>query len=71
MAETINYRFVMRRALAATWVSLNDVLLEGEYGYEKDTGKVKIGDGSTPWNDLDYFAGSGGVSDSRDFWLFG
>lgn len=61
MAETISYRFVMRRALAATWVSLNDVLLEGEYGYEKDTGKVKIGDGVTPWNDLDYFAGSGGA----------
>lgn len=61
MAETINYRFRMRRALAATWVTLNDVLLEGEWGYEKDTGKVKIGDGVTAWNDLGYFAGSGGA----------
>lgn len=55
-AEVIDYRFRMRRALAATWVSLNDVLLEGEYGYEKDTGKIKIGDGVTAWNDLDYFS---------------
>lgn len=64
MAETINYRFVMRRALADTWATLNDVLLEGEYGFEKDTGKVKIGDGSTPWNDLDYFE-SGGAAGVR------
>ena len=61
MADVIDYRFRMRRALAATWTSLNDILLEGEYGYEKDTGKVKIGDGVTAWNDLGYFAGSGGA----------
>jgi hypothetical protein len=62
MADTINYRFVMRRALAATWTSLNEILKEGEWGYEKDTSKVKIGDGVTAWNDLDYFAGSPGLT---------
>ena len=60
MPEPIKYRFVMRRALAATWVTKNDVLLEGEYGFEKDTKKVKIGDGATPWNDLDYMTTGGG-----------
>lgn len=62
MPDTINYRFVMRRALAATWTSLNEILKEGEYGYERDTGKVKIGDGTTEWNDLDYFAGAPGLT---------
>lgn len=57
MAEVIEYRFRLRRALAATWTSLNDVLLDGEIGLETDTKRVKIGPGA--WNDLDYsFAGA-------------
>lgn len=54
MADVIDYRFRMRRGLAATWASLNDVLLDGEIGLERDTGKIKIGNGSTPWNSLPY-----------------
>lgn len=54
MPDVVNYRFRLRRGLAATWLSLNDILLGGEIGLETDTGKVKIGDGITPWNDLDY-----------------
>lgn len=57
MADVIEYRFRLRRALAATWTSLNDVLLDGEIGLETDTKRVKIGPGA--WNDLDYsFAGA-------------
>lgn len=52
--EVIDYRFRLRRGMAATWTSLNDVLLVGEIGLEKDTGRTKIGDGTTPWNDLPY-----------------
>lgn len=52
--ETIRYRFRTRRASAATWASLNDVLLDGEIGYEKDTGRYKTGDGVTAWNALNY-----------------
>ena len=47
-------RIQMRRALAATWTSQNPVLLAGEIGVEKDTGKFKFGDGSQRWNDLGY-----------------
>lgn len=65
MAEVIDYRFRMRRGLAATWTSRNEVLLEGEYGYEKDTGKVKIGNGATAWNDLPY-AGAGSLAELGD-----
>jgi hypothetical protein len=44
----------LRRDSAADWTSNNPTLSEGEIGYETDTGKVKIGDGSTTWTSLDY-----------------
>ena len=47
-------RLIQRFNTAAVWVSNNPILLEGELGIESDTGKVKLGDGSTPWNSLDY-----------------
>jgi hypothetical protein len=43
-----------RRGAAATWTSQNPTLSAGEPGFEGDTGKFKIGDGSTAWNSLDY-----------------
>lgn len=44
----------MRRDSAADWTSANPVLAEGEFGFETDTLKYKIGDGSTGWNSLKY-----------------
>ena len=43
-----------RRDTAANWVSANSTLSAGELGYETDTAKFKIGDGSTAWNSLAY-----------------
>lgn len=43
-----------RNGTAATWNSRNPVLRDGEFGVEKDTGKLKIGDGSTQWTALPY-----------------
>jgi len=40
---------------AANWTSNNPTLLENEFGWESDTGKVKRGDGSTSWTGLGYF----------------
>lgn len=54
MSEVIDYRFRMRRAYKATWTALNDILLDGEWGWERDTGLLKIGDGVTRWNSLPY-----------------
>ena len=48
----------LRHDTAANWTSVNPVLLEGEVGIETDTKKQKIGDGSTPWNGLQYNLGS-------------
>lgn len=44
----------LRRATAAYWVSSNPVLRRGEPGFEIDTLRLKIGNGSTAWNSLAY-----------------
>jgi hypothetical protein len=53
MASRIQYR----RDTASNWTSENPVLASGEPGYETDTGKEKIGDGSTAWTSLAYAGG--------------
>ena len=45
----------VRRDTAALWNTTNPILASGEFGYESDTGKLKIGDGTTTWTSLDYF----------------
>jgi hypothetical protein len=55
-----------RRGKAAFWESENPILRDGEPGYEKDTRKLKVGDGSTPWRDLPYSAGGAPISDPGD-----
>jgi hypothetical protein len=47
----------------AGWVSSNPILALEDTGFERDTGRSKIGDGVTAWNDMNYFneaSGSGG-----------
>jgi hypothetical protein len=51
----------IRRGTAAQWTSANPTLTSGEQGFETDTGKVKIGNGSTAWNSLSYL-GAGTVT---------
>ena len=53
-----------RRGTAAAWTSANPTLSAGELGYETDTGKLKIGDGSTAWTRLAYIS-TGGASSPR------
>jgi len=52
-------RMQQRRGTAAQWISTNNgdgpILETGEIGFETDTGKFKIGDGTNHWVDLDYF----------------
>lgn len=58
------FKIQLRRDTGERWLMNNPVLLEGELGYELDTGYAKIGDGQTPWEDLDYFVGGTGASGS-------
>ena len=44
-----------RRGTAAQWTAADPVLNVAEIGYESDTGKFKIGDGTNHWEDLNYF----------------
>jgi hypothetical protein len=44
----------LRRDAAADWTSANPTLSAGEFGYETDTTKYKVGDGTTAWNSLGY-----------------
>jgi hypothetical protein len=46
----------VRRGTAAQWTSANPTLSAGEQGFETDTLKLKIGNGSTAWNSLGYVA---------------
>lgn len=39
---------------AAKWTTANPLLQRGELGVETDTRKIKVGDGITYWNDLEY-----------------
>jgi hypothetical protein len=52
-------RMQQRRGTAAQWISTNSgngpILNAGEIGYETDTNKFKIGDGTNHWLNLDYF----------------
>lgn len=45
-----------RRDTAANWAAVpTTVLSSGEVGYESDTGNIKIGDGTTQWQNLAYY----------------
>ena len=48
----------LRRGTAADWTSNGSVVLTaGEPGFETDTGKFKVGDGTTAWTVLPYAGG--------------
>jgi hypothetical protein len=51
------FRIQIRRDDSTRWTVNNPILLEGELGYETDTKYMKIGDGTTPWNLLNYWSG--------------
>lgn len=59
MSKNIHNIIKLRRGTAAEWAASEpqpggEVLKLGEPAYEKDTKKLKIGDGTTPWNSLPY-----------------
>jgi len=55
-------RFALRRGSATAWLSENEILADGEEGYEKDTRRRKVGDGVTAWRDLPYDGPASGSS---------
>lgn len=54
----------IRRDVSSTWTSVNPTLSQGEPGFEVDTGRFKIGNGSSTWTLLPYAAASPTSSDT-------
>jgi hypothetical protein len=46
----------VRNGTKSQWASANPVLAEGEMGLETDTRLFKIGNGSSTWNQLNYWS---------------
>ncbi len=59
-------RIQLKRATASQWTAANTVLFAGEIGYETDTNKFKIGDGTTAWTSISYFNGNLSGSNLND-----
>ena len=66
-----NAAIKVRRDTASNWTSNDTTLNQGEWGYETDTGFLKIGDGSTAWTSLAYTFGatSATVSTYSTAWI--
>jgi hypothetical protein len=47
-------RIQIRRGTVSEWSNANPILAAGEIGFETNTNKIKVGDGTTHWNSLDY-----------------
>jgi hypothetical protein len=55
-------RMQQRRGTAAQWTAANPILAAGEIGFETDTSKFKMGNGSSAWSALTYFANAAELS---------
>lgn len=53
-------RLKVIKATSAEWTSHNPVLSRDEVGFDTTTGHFKLGDNSSPYNDLRTFTGSRG-----------
>lgn len=56
--EVVRTTFQLKRGLAGAWERANPILAPGEPGWTLDTHVLKIGDGVTPWNDLNSVSGT-------------
>ena len=56
-------RMQQRRGTASQWTGANPTLAAGEIGYETDTGKFKIGNGSSAWSALNYYVDANAILD--------
>ncbi len=52
-----------RRGTASQWTSANPTLAAGEIGFETDTGKFKIGNGTSTWSALNYYVDANAILD--------
>lgn len=56
-------KFYFKRGKSEAWKTQNPVLGPGEPGFEIDTGRLKVGNGTIAWNDLEYVTDSSNLMD--------
>lgn len=66
--KIVTAKMQVRNDTAAAWKSKNPVLDVGEIGFDSTNKKTKIGDGVTPWIDLDWFATVAKPTFANDNW---
>ena len=54
-----NVRILQKTDTSSRWESNNPILGKGEIGYDSTNKKIKIGDGTSRWNDLKYISADG------------
>jgi hypothetical protein len=57
----------LRNDSTAGWAAENPILAQAEVGVDTTTGQFKIGDGTSRWSALEYYAGEGGTANIADF----
>lgn len=62
-SKELNVKIKHRYDTASNWTTNNPVLLAGELGIERDTRKMKVGDGTTSWSSLKYIT----INDLSDY----
>lgn len=58
----------VRSDTSSNWTSVNPTLATGEIGFESNTGKFKIGTGSTVWSSLPYTSDTAGSATTAGSW---
>jgi DNA polymerase III psi subunit len=56
----------LRRGTVSQWNYTDPILGQGEFGVEVDTGRFKIGNGTSTWTTLSYPSGIGGIGSLSD-----
>ena len=60
--QILTVRIRQKYDTAENWSKNNPILLAGEIGIESNTNMIKIGNGTSHWNDLTYAGGGEGGS---------
>ena len=55
MNKQITAKILNRSDTSVNWSTVNPILAKGQIGFDISNGKNKIGDGVTPWDNLQYF----------------
>lgn len=64
--QYLNTQFKLRRGTAEAWERNNPVLAKGEPGWATNSKVLKIGDGTTHWNELSAYGGALTIDDTLD-----